>query len=169
MLRFWVFRGAVLPCGLVSERGEEASEGDGLWLVAPNSCGGATYRTQHTQRLTQPAVPVRNTDFAHLRDGFTRTLLARQRTQRQAGTLSPDKDEAITTAIQQLKSLFPAGSVPKGRELVIVRTPDEQLAVEYEGKVMGRVADAWVADNMVLAYFDAKSPISPPVSLVRWW
>jgi hypothetical protein len=107
-------------------------------------------------------VPVRNTDFGHLRDGFTRTLLARAKDARKRGELSPEEDERITTAIQQLKAVFPAGSVPKNSVLTLVRTP-AGLAVEYEGRVAGTVADSWVADNLIKAYF-AEAPISPPVS-----
>lgn len=108
------------------------------------------------------SVPVRNTDFGHLRDGFTRTLLARAKDARKRGELSDADDERITGAIQQLKVAFPAGSVPKGSELTIVRTPDAHLVIEYRGTIVGSVADTWVADNMIRAYF-APAPISPPL------
>ncbi|RSH78888.1 uncharacterized protein EHS24_001811 [Apiotrichum porosum] len=108
-------------------------------------------------------VPFRNTDFSHLRDGFTRTLLARQKIQRQQGLLTPADDERIATSLQALKAMFPTGSVPKGNELIVTRSRDGKFGLEYKGKVLGTVADKWLADNMVLAYFDAKNSISPPL------
>lgn len=104
-------------------------------------------------------VPVRNTDFAHLRDGFTRTLLARQKDARKAGLLSPEQDERVSEAITEFKGCFPAGSVPKGKELLLVRSPDGRIFVEYEGKVLGGTKEPWVGQNMLAAYF-AKNPIS---------
>lgn len=109
-------------------------------------------------------VPVRNTDFAHLRDGLTRTLLQRQRVQRSAGQLTPDDDTRLDSAIQVFKTVFPVGSVPKGKQLVLVRSADGFLHIEYQGKILGSVHDKWMADNVMLAYFDYISPISPAVS-----
>ncbi|WOO83426.1 Altered inheritance of mitochondria protein 18, mitochondrial [Vanrija pseudolonga] len=105
-------------------------------------------------------VPVRNTDFGHLRDGLTRTLLARQKAARARGELSPEDDEKLSVATQQLKGLFPAGSVPKGKQLLLVKSADGKLFAEYEGRVLGTVHNQWVADNMMLAYFANKDVIS---------
>lgn len=115
--------------------------------------------------LTSPAgiavriVPVRNTDFGHLRDGFTRTLLARQKEARKAGLLSPEDDERVSEAITEFKGCFPTGSVPKGKELLLVRSPDGRIFVEYEGRVLGGTKEPWVGRNMIASYF-AKNPIS---------
>ncbi|KAL1406097.1 Altered inheritance of mitochondria protein 18 mitochondrial [Vanrija albida] len=106
-------------------------------------------------------VPVRNTDFGHLRDGLTRTLLARQKAARARGELTPEDDEKLSVATQQLKGLFPAGSVPKGKQLLLVRSADGKLFAEYDGRVLGTVHNQWVADNMMLAYFANKDVISP--------
>jgi len=106
---------------------------------------------------------VRNTDFGHLRDGFTRTLLARAKEQRKAGVLNGEEDDIkVDTGIQVLKSVFPAGSVPKGSPLTLV-AHDGNLFVEYGGRVIGAVHDKWIADNMIKAYFSTQ-PISPAVS-----
>lgn len=115
--------------------------------------------------LTAPAgiavriVPVRNTDFGHLRDGFTRTLLARQKEARRAGLLTPAEDEQVSEAITEFKGCFPSGSVPKGKELLLVRSPDGRIFVEYEGRVLGGTKEPWVGRNMIASYF-SKNPIS---------
>lgn len=111
------------------------------------------------------AVPVRNTDFNHLRDGFTRTLLQRLKEARVEGKVTEKDEIGINEGLQRLKAAFPLGSVPKGKELLVVRSPDSVLYLEYEGNIVGTVPNKWIADNMILAYF-SKTPISPPVSAV---
>jgi hypothetical protein len=76
-------------------------------------------------------VPVRNTDFSHLRDGFTRAVQARQKIARNSKSLSEEDEVRIGESLQKLKGLFPAQSVPKGKALVLLRTPTG-LTVEYE-------------------------------------
>jgi hypothetical protein len=76
-------------------------------------------------------VPVRNTDFSHLRDGFTRAVQARQKIARTAKKLSDEEEVRIGESLQKLKALFPAQTVPKGKSLVLLRTPTG-LTVEYE-------------------------------------
>lgn len=110
-------------------------------------------------------MPVRNTDFGHLRDGLTRTLLNRQKAARRSGELTPEDDERLSASMQTFKGIFPAGSVPKGQNLTLVRSADGYLHIEYEGRVLGHVHDRWIADNLMQAYFgDYISPISTPVS-----
>ncbi|KAL7421407.1 Altered inheritance of mitochondria protein 18 mitochondrial [Cryptotrichosporon argae] len=105
-------------------------------------------------------VPVRSTDFAHLRDGFTRALLARQKLARARGELSEADDERLATSMQALKAAFPAGSVPKGKALLLVSS-NGSLQISYEGRTLGTVDDAWVACELVMAYFADKDVISP--------
>lgn len=76
-------------------------------------------------------VPTRNTDFSHLRDGFTRAVQARQKIARNAKKMSDEEETKVGDSLQQLKALFPAQSVPKGKALVLLRTPTG-LTVEYE-------------------------------------
>jgi hypothetical protein len=81
-------------------------------------------------------VPVRNTDFSHLRDGFTRAVQARQKIARTSKSLSEEDEVRIGESLQKLKALFPAQSVPKGKALVLLRTPTG-LTVEYEVGLTG--------------------------------
>ncbi|WVR09188.1 hypothetical protein IAU60_006250 [Kwoniella sp. DSM 27419] len=105
-------------------------------------------------------VPNRNTDFGHLRDAFTRALTARQKIARTQGTLSEADEQRITESIQTLKSFFPAQTVPKGKSVVLLRPRDGGLVVEFEGKVLGRLDDPWVAKQIMLTYFADKDVIS---------
>ncbi|KAJ9124217.1 hypothetical protein QFC22_001015 [Naganishia vaughanmartiniae] len=102
-------------------------------------------------------------EWKHLRDGFTRALLARQKRAVQEGKLKPEDEERIDAAIQQFKSFFPSSSVPKGKELLLVKTAQNSLAVEFEGKTLGTLQNAWVATEMMAAYFANKNVISAPL------
>lgn len=53
--------------------------------------------------------------------------------------------------------------MPKGREMLLVRSADGFLHIEYDGRILGSVRDKWMADNMMLAYFDYINPISQPL------
>lgn len=136
----------------------------GRWPDEEEEEAACTWWRCGARQLTPRPVPVRNTDFGHLRDGLTRTLLARQKAARTRGELSPEDDEKLSVATQQLKGLFPSGSVPKGKQLLLVKSADGKLFAEYEGRVLGTVHNQWVADNMMLAYFANKDVISTAVS-----
>ncbi|KAI9636495.1 chalcone-flavanone isomerase-domain-containing protein [Dioszegia hungarica] len=106
-------------------------------------------------------VPTRNTDFAHLRDGFTRAIQARQKLARVGGRLTDAEEERIAQSTQTLKAMFPSQSVPKGKALTLTRLAKGELVVEYEGKLLGRVNDPWISRELMLAYFADKDVISP--------
>lgn len=127
-------------------------------------------------------VPVRNTDFNHLRDGFIRALQARLKKAIKSGVVQQDSEvEAqFQQAIGQVKESFPRGSVPKGSPLDLVVKPVNRgerptrasLSFEYAGEVFGQVkADKvgsergedegfTVGRELVLAYFADKDEIS---------
>ncbi|KAK0539083.1 hypothetical protein OC842_001100 [Tilletia horrida] len=133
-------------------------------------------------------VPVRSTDFNHLRDGFTRSVQARLKAARKAGALGPEADEALARSLQELKALFPPSSLPKGAALDLVVHPvggsgggvggskaRMALTLEHGGKVLGTLQPpaegseaakgGWsVARELVLAYVADKNEISTPVS-----
>lgn len=78
------------------------------------------------------SVPVRNTDFSHLRDGFTRAIQQRAKLARTQSRLSDEEEQRINEQIQELKSLFPTQSVPKGKALDLIRDHRGDLTIEYE-------------------------------------
>lgn len=129
-------------------------------------------------------VPVRNTNFAHLRDGFTRAIQQRKKQWRQqslSSSLSSDVDfealeKSLAVATQRFKECFPKTSLKKGSELDIVLHrsraggPGVDLALEHQGLVLGTVpydtktGDLDVARLLLGAYMAEKDPVSPVVS-----
>lgn len=98
--------------------------------------------------------------MAHLRDGFVRAVQAR----RKAVKLDATEDEAVGKAILELKLLFPAQKVPKGVALNLVRNANGALAVEYDGRLLGKIENAWVSRELFTAYFANDNVISHQAS-----
>ncbi|OAQ66261.1 chalcone isomerase, subgroup [Pochonia chlamydosporia 170] len=100
-------------------------------------------------------VPVRDTDFHHLRDGFVRAVQARS---------SRDKaynDEAFGAAMKDFKGFFNRGQVPKKKELLLSRDAQGKLVVLYgdgdhkqqkDRSVMGTVSDERLSRLLWLNY-----------------
>lgn len=133
-------------------------------------------------------VPVRNTDFNHLRDGFIRALQNRLKSAIKQSKLQPDSplESQFQQAIQQIKDSFPRGSVPKGSPLDLVIIPiagssrpaRTSLSFEYDNQIFGQVqtgstpadskagagvdAGFTVARELLLAYFVDQNEISTP-------
>lgn len=112
-------------------------------------------------------VPVRNTDFNHLRDGFIRALQARLRKALKRGEVDAESEKNFQEEIQAVKEAFPRGSVPKGKALDCVVVPkgnDSGLRFEYDGQVFGEAQGSGfsVARELVLAYFAEQGEISAP-------
>lgn len=124
-------------------------------------------------------VPVRSTDFAHLRDGFTRSIQARIKQARKAKLLIDEEgtESALSESLQALKEAFPRASLPKGQALDLVFAPHgskgHSLTLEQDGKVLGSVLPPGegrseemnrfsVARQLLLAYMADKDEISKP-------
>ena len=78
--------------------------------------------------------------------------------------------QRLAIAIVSFKSIFNAASTAtRGQELLLVKLPNNGgLAVEFEGKVLGKVegVDGGIlAREMMIGYFVDKNPNSPKVSL----
>ena len=107
-------------------------------------------------------IPVRDTDFHHLRDGFVRAITARTQ-----GNNAEFGDEAFGLAMKDFKSLFNRGKVPKSRELLLCRDAAGRLTVTYDdGKTgmgsIGRVEDERVSRLLWLNYLAGKQVASEP-------
>ncbi|KAI1425239.1 chalcone-flavanone isomerase [Xylaria sp. FL1777] len=107
-------------------------------------------------------IPVRDTDFHHLRDGFVRAITARSQ-----GNNAEFGDEAFGLAMKDFKSLFNRGKVPKSRELLLCRDVAGRLTVTYDdGKTgmgsIGRVTDERVSRLLWLNYLAGKQVASEP-------
>lgn len=86
-------------------------------------------------------VPVRDTDFHHLRDGFVRAIQARE---------GKAKDEEFGEAMREFKRIFNRGKVPKQKELLMLRDKAGKLTLVYdEGKSSGRELIGTVKDERI--------------------
>jgi hypothetical protein len=120
-------------------------------------------------------VPVRDTDFHHLRDGFVRAIQARAdglAADAGAGFGRPETD--LGEAVRDFRGLFNRGSVPKKREMILQRDSQGKLNVFYDdgarggdGKPLGRrllgaVLDERISRALWLNYLAGKKVASEP-------
>ncbi|KAL0932635.1 chalcone-flavanone isomerase [Colletotrichum truncatum] len=90
-------------------------------------------------------VPVRDTDFPHLRDGFVRAITHRSSVNKEAYG-----DEAFGEAMKEFKRLFSRGKVPKSKELLLTRDEKGTLEVIFDdGRSFGRQSCGKVQDERV--------------------
>lgn len=105
-------------------------------------------------------VPTRNTDFHHLRDAWVRSITARaQRNRDEFG------DESFGVAVGEFKALFNRGSVPKQKELLLLRNPKGKMAVWYDdgkngAQRVGSVDDERISRGLWLNYLAGKTVAS---------
>jgi hypothetical protein len=89
-------------------------------------------------------IPVRNTDFHHLRDGFVRAITARSSLDKPAYG-----DDAFGEAMVQFRAIFNRGKIPSHKELIMSRDASGALEVLYgedgKRKLLGRVEDERVS------------------------
>ena len=76
------------------------------------------------------------------------------------------ESQEIAGQLDELKALFPPGSAPKGKSLLLLKRSSGELAVEYEGRTLGIIKNSWIAKQLLLGYFADKAPISIKVSKV---
>lgn len=109
--------------------------------------------------------PVRKTDFAHLRDGFNRTLIARLRKEsnNRPDSIPESEREHIQYAMSALKDLFPKASLAPGNAMRVVTHSDGSISIEHDGKNLGTVSASqggkWLSTNLWLGYI-GDDPIS---------
>lgn len=124
----------------------DATEGEQTWHSILQEAGC---------RSAFRIVPVRDTDFHHLRDGFVRAIQAR------SGRDKAFNDESFGTAMKDFKTLFNRGQVPKKKELLLSRDNEGKLAVTYgEGdhrdkagrSLMGTISDERLSRLLWLNY-----------------
>lgn len=105
-------------------------------------------------------VPVRNTDFHHMRDAWVRLVTAKaQSNQAEYG------DEQFGLAVSHFKQLFTKGSIPKGREILLNRNAQGKLAIWYDdgkngAQRLGEVTDERIGRAVWLNYLAGKTVAS---------
>lgn len=75
----------------------------------------------------------------------------------------------MTKAVQTLKALFPARSVPKGSALVLERSKSGQLRILADDEVLGSMQHEWMSRELFAAYFADDNVISAKVSQGEMW
>jgi len=114
-------------------------------------------------------IPVRDTDFHHLRDGFVRAIQARSPQTSKAGV-----DDGFGEAMKDFRALFNRGTVPKKKELLLIRDGEGRLSVVYDqGKnkkegtpggreLLGTIDDERISRILWLNYLGGKKVASEP-------
>ena len=92
-------------------------------------------KSLHSERVS----PTRNTDFGHLRDGFTTGITKRTQEARQIakGAETEYDAEDFGQSIQSFKGVFSGGKAPKGSILIMARDQSGKLDVLYQAKPEG--------------------------------
>ncbi|KAK8124042.1 Chalcone isomerase- subgroup [Apiospora kogelbergensis] len=136
----------------------DPAEGDKIW---------ADLLREVKPRSLFRIVPVRDTDFHHLRDGFVRAITAR-------AALGGDeyREDSFGEAMRDFRNLFNRGKVPKAGELIMARDDRGCLTVVFDdGKnkdqkqqriTLGRVEDERVSRALWMNYLAGKAVASEP-------
>lgn len=101
--------------------------------------------------------PVRNTDFGHLRDGLTKSILA--------SPMAKTLRELVAEGVDQLRSVFSGhkGSVPQNHTLW-VSSDTKNVTISYEGKKktleMGVIHEPTIARVLLVLYLSNAKPLS---------
>ncbi|KAL6900509.1 chalcone-flavanone isomerase domain-containing protein [Trichoderma evansii] len=109
-------------------------------------------------------IPVKDTDFPHLRDGFVRAIAARTQGN------SAYNDDAFGVAMRDFKALFNRGFVRKKQELLLCRDEKGVLSVLFspdkghdpEREVMGSFGEERLSRLLWLNYLAGSKVASEP-------
>lgn len=104
-------------------------------------------------------IPVRNTDYSHLRDGFIKSITARLKKY-------PDNDERkefVEKSIVEFKGLFPKSKLKKGDVLSIMQDGPSLRLFEggNMGEKLGSVRNDDLARGLMDAYLVGENVVSP--------
>jgi hypothetical protein len=105
--------------------------------------------------------PVRDTDFHHLRDGFVRAIQAKSPS---TGT----QDDNFGEAVRDFRTMFNRGSVPKRKELLLLRDGQGRLSIVYDDgrkggrQLLGSIENERISHALWLNYLAGKNVASEP-------
>ncbi|KPV78455.1 uncharacterized protein RHOBADRAFT_41001 [Rhodotorula graminis WP1] len=113
-------------------------------------------------------IPLRNTSLPHLRDGFSRALVARMKVPRVSNEFTDTMNEATGAAMVDFKSFFPSRTVQKGMPLELYysakdRSVTFQLRDEntHRPEVLGTLREPTLATQLMASYFSNDNAPSP--------
>ncbi|GAA5835247.1 hypothetical protein JCM11251_006658 [Rhodosporidiobolus azoricus] len=113
-------------------------------------------------------VPLRNTSLHHLRDAFTRALIARMKIPRVVEQFTGEMNEQTGAALVEFKSFFPPSSLSKGSPLelyysavnrsVLFQLKDSKTP---QAVTLGTLREPLLAKELMISYFsDSAAPSS---------
>ncbi|SCZ96317.1 BZ3500_MvSof-1268-A1-R1_Chr8-2g10113 [Microbotryum saponariae] len=111
--------------------------------------------------------PLRTTTLAHLRDGFSRALIARMKLRRVTSTWSEKDGEEALESLSRLKGLFPSRKLNKGSQLSLFYRR-QRREVEFwikepksnKEERLGAFDDRFLSRELFLSYFSDDAEIS---------
>ncbi|KAM0205457.1 hypothetical protein ACHAPA_009683 [Fusarium lateritium] len=132
---------------------QDATEGEETWNAILKDAGC---------RSAFRIIPVRDTDFPHMRDGFVRAIQAR------SGRNPAYNDEEFGNAMKHFKVLFQRGLVAKKNELLLIRDATGKLTISYndgtrkepQKTVLGSVEDERLSRLLWLNYLSGSKVAS---------
>jgi hypothetical protein len=107
-------------------------------------------------------VPVKNTDFGHLRDGWVRGITSRTQAAQKNGD-AQFSDDSFGLAMKDFKALMAGkGKAPTGSVVLLTRDADGTLGLLYQGKdgkveEFGTLRDERIARLVWLGYLGGKN------------
>ena len=124
---------------------DPSSGGEALWVNA-----------LFPARTALRVVPVRDTNFPHLRDGFMRAIASR-------GDPQQARDEEFRAHLREFKNSFSRGKLASASELLIQRDPSGKLRLSYVDSKgsgrrvhMGAVDEARISAPLFLNYLSGR-------------
>ncbi|GAA5995033.1 uncharacterized protein JCM10292_004498 [Rhodotorula paludigena] len=117
-------------------------------------------------------IPLRNTSLPHLRDGFSRALVARMKNPRVSQEFTDAMNESTGAAMIEFKSFFPGKTLSKGMPLelyysAVGRSVTFQLRNEEtrSPEVLGTLREPILARELMVSYFS--NDAAPSSELVK--
>jgi hypothetical protein len=107
-------------------------------------------------------VPVKNTDFGHLRDGWVRGITAKMQAAQKAGD-NRFSDETFGAAMKEFKDMMQGkGKAPTGSVILLARDGDGSMTLFYQDKKgvlenFGTLRDERIARLVWLGYLGGKN------------
>lgn len=103
--------------------------------------------------------PIRNTDFGHLKDGLTKSILA--------NPMAKNHREEVALGVEELRNVFLGfrGSFPKNSDLWVV-SDTKNIRMYHNikgGEFMGTIVEPMIARVLLVSYLSSIQPLSEPL------
>lgn len=103
--------------------------------------------------------PIRNTDFGHMRDGLTKSILA--------NPMAKNHRDEVATGVEDLRTVFQGyrGSVPKNKTLWVVSDTQTTSLHNTVNSIedMGSIKEQIISRVLLVSYLSNLQPLSQPL------